>query len=143
MSQPQIVNYQVRCRLCPQVFQHPAFVPVVGQGIDKRNLMQLGTALVQHIFTKHQEQMGAFLILVGFMIQDPLLIETLDPLRFAIASSVRKNFVSDAELQDKLAALGCSKEDLDRLLPFVQDLRDFLTESGRHAVQPPSSLVTP
>lgn len=140
-AQPQPLKYETRCRACGQIFRAaPLDIPVVGHA-DER-LVKFVQALAAHIQKEHPDTMTlvaaniqeitGFLVLSVFESQDPSLTARFQSARYALQTATRQNKVTDETIQDKLAGLGLAQEEIEKVSPFIKDLRDFLCEEGSY-----------
>ncbi len=147
--------YRTVCKICGVTLQQAPFVPMVGSNINP-DIIQFVLKLQKHLETKHKEQathignnlmqFTGFSTVSHFGIQDPILIGMQEAVRAALHRSTRKAFITDAQIQDRIARMGFNEEDAAGLLTLMREMRDILCEEGAYA--PSSSpattpLVTP
>lgn len=151
MSAP-VAKYITKCLICGHEFQASAFdIPIIGQPSER--LITFAQALMKHL-GKHAEQMGAFagalqecsylLCVRHFEMQDPQLLRMAEYVRARAHRFTRKNEITNATIDDRLAQLPIPLDIIEPLTALFQDMRDILSEEGKYAPKPPEKpLVTP
>ncbi len=139
---------KARCKLCQgrRGIEHPPLnIPIVGDpGKETQGLMK---AALQHLAMYHAEELGkgialqqefqAFRILSVFEYEDPSIVPRLELIRAAVFDIVRKNSLSDANLQTIVVNLGLDQEEADRVWDAMKTVRDCLCEFGGYAPKVP------
>jgi hypothetical protein len=138
--------YRTVCKLCGVTLQQAPFVPMVGSNVNPE-IIQFVLKLQKHLEKNHKEQAqfigGSLMQFTGFAtvnhfkIQDPILVEMQEAVRAALHRFTRKAFITDAQIQDRVAQLGFNEEDAAGLYKLMREMRDILCEEGAYA---PSSL---
>lgn len=159
MASPQAnaaIQYTTKCRVpgCGQELQSPPLVPIVG-GKPNQDVIDFVLRLYKHLEKKHPEQFNqlnasvqqwmGFSAIALFHIQDPVLVMIQESVRAAIHRFTTKSYITDLEIQDRVAALGFTENEAEGLNTLLRDMRDILCEEGAYAPGPPvqKSIVTP
>ena len=163
MSTHQIIastsgKYVTTCRLCRAAVAKapPLEIPTVGA--PGKRLNDLMTVLTKHLGKHHAQefQEGAalldetlsFLVLAAFEHEDPTVPPRIEAIRARVFQKVRKNYFTDATLQNLVAGLGLNPDDADKVNQTMRQVRDVCCEFGAYAPQngsppAPSALITP
>jgi len=131
------------CKLCHKQFEIPADlnVPPLPEPVSQRLMNLIANHLVKHISKKHPEAMTqvngttqdmfGLSILTHFTHEDQTLLRRMNQTRAQFHRAVGTT-IDDATLQDRIARLGLSNGDGDKVLRFCQELRAVLTEQDAH-----------
>ena len=122
------LKYKTRCQFCGKEFHSDPFVPVIGNAADPRRL-KMGQVLGSHVMSEHPAQIQGMMMAACFQFEDPILQEELNGARWLAHQMTAKNYISDEVMQQQLAAQGFDAEQIQ----YVIELRDFFTETGKHA----------
>jgi hypothetical protein len=149
------MEYTTRCKVrgCTKTFISAPFeVPIVGQ--PQERIGKFVAALMNHMDSKHPEQMAkmkgsieqyvGFVLGVAFEIEDPQLLQMREDVRAALHRFTRREFITDADILDRVARIGLNPEEQEGVYTLLRDMRDILCEEGRYAPASlaPSPLVT-
>lgn len=147
------VRYTTTCKLCGRrIAEMPALeIPIIGHpGKRAEELMRI---LYKHL-TKHHAQdfengarlaqeLPPFLILTAFEHEDPTMNPRLENIRAAIFQIVRKNSMTDANLQYIVSGLGLDQQDEGKVLAAMIAVRDACCEMGKYAPTAPAVSLKP
>jgi hypothetical protein len=156
VSAPTQVMYIAKCRFCGMTPPPmPPFVPLVGGQIDPK-IIAFVQALQKHVEKKHPVefakmgqtimQFTGYAAVSAFEIQDPVISGMQEAVRAALHKFTRRMWITDEEIQDRVARLELETADLDAGVSLLlRDMRDLLTEEGAYAPsqQAKPALVTP
>jgi hypothetical protein len=141
-AQPTPITYTTTCRICGDRLNTPAFVPLVGGKQIDPALVQFVVKLQKHVQSKHPEhaqyvqaevmQFTGYATLSAFNVQDPVLAGMQEAVRFALHRGTRKVFITDEQIEDRIAALELSPEDWKGLRILLRDMRDILCEEAAY-----------
>ncbi len=139
-AQPTPITYTTVCRICGDRLSTAGFVPVVGGKQIDPNLVQFVVKLQKHVQTKHPDharqvqaevmQFTGYATLSAFTVQDPVLVSMQEAVRFALHRGTRKAFITNAQIDDRLATLELDPDTTKNLAILLRDLRDVLCEEG-------------
>jgi hypothetical protein len=152
---PVLDKGSITPRPCGQQFlKSPLDIPIIGQ--PGKQVVEFVTSLAGHISKHHPDQMKmasalvqefmGLLVIAGFEIQDPTLQSMRERVRATAHRLTRKAYITNADIDDKIAELGFDLDDSRNLKILLTDMRDMLCEEGSYApVQntPNSPLITP
>jgi hypothetical protein len=147
--------YRTVCKHCGVTLQTPPFTPMIGADVNPE-IIQFVLKLQKHMAKSHPEQSGhvqgsiaqftGFACVANFGIQDPILVGMQEAVRAALHRFTRRAFITDAQIEDRIAQLGFDSDAAAGLNTLMREMRDILCEEGAYA--PSSSpastpLVTP
>ena len=101
-------------------------------------MQKFGHALWEHMMKEHGDIAALFVIVCGYVLQDPEAIKMTSFARMVAFQSVRRHYVPNENIKDRLSRM-TTPEEIEAA--FVE-LRDFLTETGKFGPQLPTSPQT-
>jgi hypothetical protein len=142
-ARPNPVTYTTQCRVCGDRLEAPAFIPVVGGKAIDPALVQFVMKLQKHIYSKHPAhaqqiqaevmQFTGFATLSAFSVQDPILVTMQESVRYALHKGTRRAWITDAQIDERIDALGFARDEEAGLRILLRDMRDLLCEEGAYA----------
>jgi hypothetical protein len=142
--QPKVTVESVTvCKLCQHGIALTGLsIPIVGEEPAMRAARYV-TALEDHIKRRHPRESAAItamqtwmrdiLVIGSYRTEDPVLLAGYELARAHVHAATRKNRLSDDNLVEGLAQAGFTSEEIDRIKPIAQYMRDFLSEQGSFA----------
>ena len=132
------VKYTSRCRLCGHKFTgNPLEAPI--NGVPDPRMMKMGEAYWKHMMTgdqAHKDYAVQSVMVASIILEDPVALQFVGFVRAMAFQALRRHWITDEWIHDQASRV--TPETFEALM---KDMRDFLTETGRHGPQiqtPPS-----
>jgi hypothetical protein len=124
------VKYETTCRLCGQKFRGAPLQAAV-DGIPDSRMQKMGKALWDHLLSGDQghRDFAVHAVLVsGYQFEDPNALQFVSLVRAMVFQAVRRHWITDEWIHDQ-----ASRITPEQFEAIMIDMRDFLTETGKHA----------
>lgn len=140
-SQPNpTVESVTVCKICQHgIAMTGLSIPIVGENPAMRAARYV-IALEDHIKRRHAREWAAvvamqtwmrdILVIGSYQTEDPVLSAGYELARAHVHAATRKHRLSDENLVEGLAQAGFTAQEIERIKPVAQYMRDFLSESG-------------
>lgn len=136
-------DYITTCKICKKPFISTAFEPQI-IGAAGQRIFDFGLKLHQHLEREHPDHMHRisgsmqqymmFLLAQVFVITDPELLDMVEAIRAALRHFSQRLTITDDEILHRVAQIELAEpEQEEGVNLLIRDLRDLLTETGRHA----------
>lgn len=135
LIQPE--KYKATCRLCGQIFKAPPM-----NGPTDPRIQKMGEAFFKHMWSQdeaHKTYTVTCVIVAGFLLEDPAALQFAAGVRAVAFQALRRHYLPDEKLHDVISRL--TPEQFESAMA---DMRDFLCEQGKYAVQigaPPPAMA--
>ena len=143
----QLKKHKVTCPHCQWSMEAAPFAPLIGGGFDNRLARYIGE-LKNHIERHHPEwgmEVGffsAFLIAVGFRLEDPFLLQMAEGLRYALHRKTRRVHITDDQIDARVSRIEeLGERERNAVAALLKDMRDVICEQGQYAPQKPAPEV--